>query len=81
MLKTVLGGGFFFPPLAAPQHMEFQGGDQIRVAAASLHPATATPDLNHVCDLHQSSWQSRILNPLIEAWDRTCNLMVPSRIR
>uniref|UniRef100_A0A8D0Q7T4 Uncharacterized protein n=1 Tax=Sus scrofa TaxID=9823 RepID=A0A8D0Q7T4_PIG len=52
-----------------------------RLRAASLHPATATPDLNHVCDLHQSSWQSRILNPLIEAWDQTCNLMVPSRIR
>ena len=29
--------------------------------------ATATWDLNHVCDLHQSSRQHQILNPLIEA--------------
>ena len=26
--------------------------------------ATAMPDLNCVCDLHHSSWQCRILNPL-----------------
>ena len=30
--------------------------------------------------LHHSSRQCRILNPLSEARDRTCNLMVPSRI-
>ena len=28
--------------------------------------ATATPDLSHECDLHHSSWQHRILNPLSE---------------
>ena len=43
--------------------------------------ATATPGPNHVCDLHHSSWQRRILNPLIEARDQTRNFMVPSRIR
>ena len=42
--------------------------------------ATATWDPSHVCDLHHSSWQRQILNPLREARDRTCNLMVPSRI-
>ena len=31
--------------------------------------ATATPDLNHVCDLHHSSQQRQILNPLSEAGD------------
>uniref|UniRef100_A0A4X1T5W0 Uncharacterized protein n=1 Tax=Sus scrofa TaxID=9823 RepID=A0A4X1T5W0_PIG len=38
-------------------------------------------DPSRVCDLHHSSPQHQILNPLSEARDRTCNLMVPSRIR
>ena len=42
--------------------------------------ATAMPDPICICDLHHSSRQCRILNPLREARDRTCNLMVPSRI-
>ena len=44
-------------------------------------PATATPDLSHVCNLHHSSWQCWVLNPLSKAGDRTLNLMVPSWIR
>ena len=42
--------------------------------------ATAMPDLSHVCDLQHNSWQCQILNPMGEARDRTCNLMVPSWI-
>ena len=42
--------------------------------------ATATQDLSHVCDLHNSSQQCQTLNPLSEARDRTCNLSVPSWI-
>jgi len=36
-------------------------------------PATAiaTPDLSHVCDLHQSSQQHRIADPLSKARDGT----------
>ena len=41
----------------------------------------ATQDPSHVCDLHHSSWQRRILIPLTEARDRTRNPVVPSRIR
>ena len=41
---------------------------------------TATQDPSHVCDLHHSSRQHWILNPLSEAQDRTRNLMVPSWI-
>ena len=41
---------------------------------------TATPDLSHIFDLHHSSQQRQILNPLTEARDRTCNLMDPSRV-
>ena len=33
--------------------------------------ATATLDLSHICDLHHSSWQRQILNPLSEARDQT----------
>ena len=42
--------------------------------------ATATQDLSHVCDLHHSSWQCRIFNPLREARDRTLILMDSSRV-
>ena len=40
--------------------------------------ATATWDLSQVCNLHQSSWQCQILNPLNEAKDQPCILMDPS---
>ena len=43
--------------------------------------ATATPDPNCVCDIHHSSWQHQILNPLSEARDRTCVFMGASQIR
>ena len=47
-------------------------------------PATATattmPDLSSICDFHQSSQQRRILNPVIEARDRTLNLKIPGQI-
>ena len=43
--------------------------------------ATATQDPSHVCHLHHSSWQYRILNPLSDARDGTQNLTVPSQIR
>jgi len=42
--------------------------------------AIATRDLSQVCDLHRSSWQLQILNPLSETKDWTRNLMVPSWI-
>ena len=42
---------------------------------------TVMPDLNQVCDLHHSSRQHQILNPLSKARDQTRNLMVPSQIR
>ena len=66
--------------------MAAYGGSQARgrigVMAASL-PATATvmPDLSRVFDLHQSSWQHLILNPLREARDLTRILVDTSQIR
>ena len=42
--------------------------------------AIATQDPSHVWDLHHSSWQRRILNPLSEARDQTRILMDIIRI-
>ena len=43
--------------------------------------ATATPDPSRIFDLHHSSQQCWILNPVSKASNRTHNLMVPSQIR
>ena len=43
--------------------------------------ATATWEPSRVCDLHHSSRQHWILNPLSEARDQIRNLMVPGQIR
>jgi len=37
--------------------------------------AIATRDPSHVCNLHRSSWQHRILNPQSKARDQTLILM------
>ena len=42
--------------------------------------ATATQNPNLVCDLHYSSWQCWILDPLIKAIDWTCDLVDSSRV-
>ena len=42
--------------------------------------ATAMPDTSRICDLHHSSQQCQILNPLSEARDCTCILMDTSWI-
>ena len=57
-----------------------QARDLIRATAASLCQSHGRPDPSHICNPHHSSRQCQILNPLIEARDRTCNLMIPSRI-
>ena len=40
--------------------------------------ATTTGDPSRICDLHHSSWQCQILNPLSKARDQTCIVMDPS---
>ena len=42
--------------------------------------ATAMPDPGQVCELHHSSWQHWILNPLSEVRDGTHILMDASRV-
>ena len=62
-------------------HMEVPRlGVQSELQLPAYARATATPDSSHVCDPHHSSQQHQILNPVSEARNRTCNLMVPSQI-
>ena len=55
------------------------GGSQARSLIGATD--TATRDPSCVFDLHHSSQQCQILNPLSKARDPTRNLMVPSQIR
>ena len=55
-------------------------GVELELQLLAYATTTATQDLSHVCDLHHSSGQRRILNSLSEARDQTHNLMVSSRI-
>ena len=55
-------------------------GDQPGLQLPAYTTATATPDPSCVCNLHHSSWQHWILNPLSEARDQTCVLMDTSQI-
>ena len=63
----------------------YGGGSQARgrtgATAPGLGQSHRKPDLSRVCNLHYSSRQCWIHNPLSEATDQTCNLMIPSRIR
>ena len=53
-----------------PLHMEVPSlGVKLELEAYAT--ATAMPDSRHIYDLHYSSWQCQILNPLSEARDLT----------
>ena len=56
-------------------------GLQLELQSPAYVTATATPDPSRICDLHHSSRQLRILNPLREARDRTRLLMDAHQIR
>ena len=73
---------FFFAILGLyPWHMEVPRlGVESELQLPAYTTATATWDLSHVWDLHHSSWQHWILNPLHEARDWTCILMDPSGV-
>ena len=77
-------GVFLFFCFLGPyvQHMEVPRlGVKSELQLLAYTTATATQDPSHICSLHHSSQQCRILNPLIEARDPTCNFMDTSRIR
>ena len=57
---------------ATPAHMEVpRQGVKWELQLPAYAIATATQDPSCVCDLHHSSWQRQILNPLSEARDQT----------
>ena len=65
-----------------PWHMEVPRlGVKSWLQLPAYTTATVTPDPSQVCDLHHSSRQQRIFNPLSEASDGTRNFMVPNQIR
>ena len=74
---------FFFVFLGPhPRHMEVPRlGVEWKLQLLAYTTAIAMQDLSCVCDLHHSSQQRRILNPLSEARDRTHNFIVPIQIR
>ena len=83
-VKTRILFYFVFLPFLGPlpRYIEIPRlGVQSELQPPAYARATATRDPSHICSLHHSSRQRRILNPLGKARDRTRNLMVPSGIR
>ena len=70
---------FFFGPNV--RHMEVPRlGVESELQLPAYTTATAMQDPSCVCDLHHSSRQGQVLNPLGEARDRTCVLTDASQI-
>ena len=70
---------FFFLCILGPhlQYMEVpRQGVELELQLPAY--ATATQDLNYVCDLHHRSWQCQILNQLSTARDQTGIVMETS---
>ena len=65
-----------------PWHMEIPRlGVESELQLPAYATAMAMWDPDHICDLHHSSWQHWILNPLSEARDRTLIFVDTSRVR
>ena len=81
-IRIIHNPSFFFFLGSHLQHMEVPRlGVQLELHPLAYTTATATPDPSRICNLHHSSWQCWVLNPLSKARERTLNLMVPSWIR
>ena len=74
-----LPGSLYFFLFLSP-YLQPYGGSQAKNQIKAA-PATATWNPSQVFDLHHSSRQCQILNPLSGSRDRTCILMVISGIR
>ena len=55
-------------------------GVELELQLPAYITATATQNPSCVCNLHQSSWQHQILDPLIEARDQSLILMDTSQV-
>ena len=78
--QTSKYSGFVFLGLHSWDMEVSRLGVELELQLLAYTIATAIPDLSGICDLHHSSWQCQILNPLSKARDGTHNLMVPSQI-
>ena len=77
--RCVLGGFFFCFLRPHPWHMEVPRlGVELELQLLVYATATVAQDPSRICNLHHSTRQRQILNPLSEARDRTCVLMDPS---
>ena len=67
---------FFFLRAACPSIWKIPGVElELQLQLPVFTKATATRDPSWVCDLHHSSWQHRILNPLNGARNQTQIIM------
>ena len=89
MIKTISFLSFFFKIFylfwrgagAHPGHVEVPRlGEELELQLPAYATATATLDHSHICDLHHSLWQPRVLNPLSGARDRIHILMDSSQV-
>ena len=72
---------FFFSLGPYLQRMEVPRlGVEWELQLPAYTTTTATQDLSRTCNLHHSSGQGQILNPLSEAGDQTCIFMDASQI-
>ena len=55
-------------------------GIELELWLLAYTTAAATQDMSRICDLHHSSWQHWILNPLSKARDRTSIPMDTSQV-
>ena len=69
---------FFKATPAACESSKARG--RIGAVVAGLHHSTATRDPSCICNLHHSSWQCQILNPMSKARDQTHILMDISQV-
>ena len=71
---------FFFSLGPHLQHMEvLRPGVDLELHLPAYATATETQNPSLICELHHSSQQRRIPNPLGKAGDRTCGLLDPSQ--
>ena len=79
--QTPERGEFFFFFLLHPRHMEVPRlGVNLELQLPAYATATTMQDPSHICDLHHSSWQCQITDPLSKARDQTRILLDTSGV-